>query len=62
MIYDQLQHTDPQAASARLHFYSCQLDSWKDDFQASVATAVSTMMAASHNGELFVLVDEIQYV
>jgi hypothetical protein len=63
MIHDQLQRTAGQAASARLHFHSCQLpDSWSDDLQASVARAVSAMMAASHNGELFVLVDEVQYV
>jgi hypothetical protein len=62
MIHDQLQRTAGQAASARLHFHSFQLHSWRDDFQASVARAVPAMMAASHKGELYVLVDEVQYV
>jgi hypothetical protein len=63
MIHDQLQRTAGQAASARLHFHSCQLSySSRADFQASAARAVSAMMAASHNGELFILVDEASYV
>jgi hypothetical protein len=40
----------------------CQLKENLPDFEADVTSAISDMMAFAHDGELFVIVDEVPYV
>jgi len=59
MIFGQLQQTAGSAATGRLHFHSFNLRPDEDDYKTRLAAAVSALLAASQNGELFVIADEI---
>jgi len=59
MIFGQLQQTAEPTATGRLHLHSFDLHPCQYDYQTRLAAAVSALLAASQNGELFVIADEI---
>jgi hypothetical protein len=64
-IFSQLQQSAGPAATERIHIHTCQLPESRVsgvEMEAAVASAVSAKLTSSGEGELLVIVDEVQYV